>query len=245
MITTESHGDVTVLTIGHGPVNAMDLELCRALITALRSVAGPVVVTGSGRAFSAGVDLRRLLDGGTAYVREFLPALDTLFRTVFQLDVPFVAAVGGHAIAGGAVLAAAADHVVMAEGRGRFGVPELKVGVAFPQSALEVIRYRVGEPALRRVVVDAAAYEPGEARDLGLVDEVVEGVEVLDRAIVVARELGTSAPADAFALTKRQLRHDGLVRLADTDLDEVLAMWCRRVEDGWTARYLENTVGRR
>ncbi|GAA4550395.1 hypothetical protein [Pseudonocardia xishanensis] len=90
--------------------------------------------------------------------------------------MPFVAAVGGHAIAGGAVLAAAA---------------------------------------------------------------------VLDRAVAVAVELAESAPADAFALTKRQLRHDGVVRIADSDLDEVLAMWCRRVEDGWTARYLQNTVGGR
>ncbi|WP_224390019.1 enoyl-CoA hydratase/isomerase family protein [Pseudonocardia sp. ICBG1293] len=245
MITTEHRDGVTVLTIGHGPVNAMDLELCRALTAGLRDVDGPVVVTGSGRAFSAGVDLRRLLDGGTAYVREFLPALDTLFRTVFELEVPFVAAVGGHAIAGGAVLAAAADHVVMAEGRGRFGVPELAVGVAFPQSALEVLRHRVGEPALRRVVLGATTYGPGEARDLGLVDEVTDGSVVLDRAIAVAGGMGTSAPADAFALTARQLRHDGLVRIADTDLDEVLTMWCRRIEDGWTARYLEDTVGRR
>ncbi|WP_246394431.1 enoyl-CoA hydratase-related protein, partial [Pseudonocardia pini] len=79
------------------------------------------------------------------------------------MDGPVVAAVNGHAIAGGAVLAAAADRVLMADGRGRFGAPELKVGVAFPQSALEILRHRVGEVALRRVVVEAETYGPAEA----------------------------------------------------------------------------------
>ncbi|GAA4700277.1 hypothetical protein GCM10023215_43730 [Pseudonocardia yuanmonensis] len=202
-------------------------------------------LTGAGRAFSAGVDLRRLLDGGTAYVREFLPALDELFTAAFALNVPAVAAVNGHAIAGGAVLAAAANRVLMADGRGRFGAPELKVGVAFPQSALEILRHRVGEVALRRVVVEAETHGPAEAHALGLVDEVVAPDALLDQAVAAADAFAVGAPADAFALTKAQLRREGADRIARADPGEVLEMWCRRVDDGWTARYLEQTTGKR
>jgi enoyl-CoA hydratase/carnithine racemase len=104
---------VGVVRLVHGKVNALDLELCRAIEQAMRDlddvdgVVRAVVVTGTGRVFSAGVDLKRVVDGGAAYVAEFLPALSGAFRSVFDLGKPVVAAVNGHAIAGGCVLAAA------------------------------------------------------------------------------------------------------------------------------------------
>src|SRR5690606_15976287 len=128
---------VAVLRMAHGPVNAMDLELCQALSERFSDLADDparaVVVTGSDRAFSAGVDLKRATAGGDAYIDEFLPALADAFRAAFELPKPLVAAVNGHAIAGGCVLAACADVVLMAEGTARIGVPELRVGVPFPR----------------------------------------------------------------------------------------------------------------
>jgi enoyl-CoA hydratase len=211
VITTEevaADGSVTLLRIEHGPVNALDLELCREItehLVELRT-GGPVVLTGSGRAFSAGVDLRALLDGGAPYVREFVLALDALFRVAFSLPVPVVAAVNGPAIAGGAILAAAADTVLMADGRGRIGMPELKVGVTFPQSALEILGHRAGEIALRRLVLGALTHAPSQAVELGLVDEIVDEAQLLERAVATAEEYATLIPADAFAMTKAQLR---------------------------------------
>ena len=78
-----------------------------------------VVLTGQGRMFSAGVDLLRLGEGGAAYVRRFLPALHRLYDAVFFFPKPVVAAVNGHAIAGGCVLACCADRRIAA----RDGLP--------------------------------------------------------------------------------------------------------------------------
>ncbi len=136
MIEVEEHGTVHLVRLRHGKVNAMDLELLRAVRDTFAELAGAgaVVLTGDGRAFSAGVDLRRLLHEGAGYTAEFLPALSAAVRAVFEHPRPVVAAVNGHAIAGGCVLVAACDRRLMSAGT--IGVSELAVGVPFPTAAL-------------------------------------------------------------------------------------------------------------
>ena len=105
MIERTSHGDIAVLRIQHGKANALDLELCQALTRELeafrQSSSHALVITGSNKIFSAGVDLLRVVDEGAPYVRAFLPAMNGAFETLFSLLKPVVAAVNGHAIAGG------------------------------------------------------------------------------------------------------------------------------------------------
>jgi enoyl-CoA hydratase len=250
VIEREDDDGVAVLRLAHGPVNAMDLELCQALADAFRGlVADParaVVLTGTGRSFSAGVDLRRLLDGGPEHARQFLPALVDALRTPFELGKPVVAAVNGHAVAGGAILAAAADHVLMADGGGRIGVPEIVVGVPFPRAAIEVLRHRVGDVAARRLVLGAATHPPAAAVDFGLVDQVVPADELLTTAVAEARRLAAAVPPDTFALTKAQLRREHVTRM-DRWTDEAepgATLWGGRLTDGWTADYLARATGR-
>jgi enoyl-CoA hydratase len=251
MIEREDVDGVAVLRLAHGPVNAMDLELCGAIADAFRALASDaavaVVLTGAGRSFSAGVDLRRLLDGGEEYVRRFLPALDAALRTPFELGKPVVAAVNGHAIAGGAVLAAAADRVLMAEGSGRVGIPEIVVGVPFPRVPIEVVRHAVGDQVARRLMIGAKTHTGADAVGFGLVDEVVPADELLDRAIAQARALATDIPSDTFAMTKAQLRREHVERM-DRFADEaggVAELWVRRMADDWTADYLAAATGKR
>lgn len=250
MIERSDDGDVAVIRLAHGPVNALDVELCEAVTAAFRGLATDpsraVVVTGSGRAFSAGADLRRYLDAGEPYVRRFVPALDDLFRSVFELSKPVVAAVNGHAIAGGCVLAACADVTVMAEGRGRIGVPELAVGVPFPRVAVEVLRHAVGDVTARRMMLGAQTYPTGEAVALGVVDEVLPADDLLAAAVARARALATAIPPDTFALTKAQLRRDARERMdgAGDEAEAVMELWTRRAADGWTASYLKSATGK-
>ena len=96
MIRSEKTGNVAVLTMEHGKANVLDLEFCHALERALAEVddadSGAVVLTGRGSIFSAGVDLRRLLDDGDEYLDRFLPALERMVRALFVLPKPVVAA---------------------------------------------------------------------------------------------------------------------------------------------------------
>jgi hypothetical protein len=126
---------VAILHMADGKANAMSLEFCETLTAHFADVstARAVIVTGTGRIFSAGVDLKRLLDGGAPYIRRFLPALRAMLAAVFYHPKPVIAAINAHAIAGGCVLACAADKRVMARDAGRIGATELLVGVPSPR----------------------------------------------------------------------------------------------------------------
>ena len=93
---------VALLRLDHGPVSALDLEFLEAIQAEVASLASErlaVVLTGTGKVFSAGVDLFRIIDGDTEYTERFLPALIGVFDALFRYPRPLVAAVNGHAIA--------------------------------------------------------------------------------------------------------------------------------------------------
>ena len=101
---------------------------------------------------------------------------------------PMVAAINGHAIAGGCILAAACDHRIMVEGNGRIGIPELAVGVPFPALPLQIMSARLADGALRDLVFTGRTVQIDEAMALGLIDEKCPAGMLLDRAQEVARE---------------------------------------------------------
>lgn len=248
MIEREDIDGVAVLRLAHGPVNALDLELVTNISATFSELDASdhraIVFTGAGRAFSAGVDLWRAVDGGPAYVRQFVPALVEAFETVFNTGKPVVAAVNGHAIAGGCILVSGCDHRIMSAGR--IGVTELLVGVPFPISALEILIYAVGAQRAREAVLSGATYAPETAAGMGLVDEVVEGDRLLERAVDVANRLAR-IPAETYRLTKQQLRlavNERLRRLRPEYDTQTMRLWEARAADGTIRDYMEQVTGR-
>lgn len=242
--------NVTVVQFDHGSVSAIDLEFLLALRAELAELADTetaLVLTGTGPAFSAGVDLFRILDGGAGYIERFIPALSGAFEDLFAYRRPVVAAVNGHAIAGGCVIAACADHRLIADGRGRIGVPELLVGVAFPASALAAVRYAVGDVGVADLVYSGVTLLPAEAQQRGLVDEVVPEEELLDRAVAKAEQLAAIPPA-TFAHTKRSLRDRYWTEMDQTGRHrdvEMLEVWTSPETLAAIAAYVEKTFGKK
>ena len=232
MIAAETRDGIEVLTLQHGKANALDIEFCDALATrflALRvTEAKAVVLTGTGKIFSAGVDLKRLSDGGAGYVRDFLPHLHRLYEAVFFHPKPVVAAINGHAVAGGCILAACADRRIMARNAGRMGVTELLVGVPFPALAFEILRFAVPADNLAEFTYLGGTYPSDAALDRGWVNELAEPAELLDDALAVAQELAEISPA-AFAQTKAQMRAPVAERFAISGAvtDKIVTdIWC-------------------
>ena len=224
MIEVFEQDGVAVLRLAHGKVNAMSMEFCEALIARFAEIssARAVVMTATGRTFSAGVDLVRLLEGGAPYVRKFLPVLSNLFVTVFSHPAPVVAAINGHAIAGGCVLACAADKRLMARDSGHIGVTELLVGVPFPPAAIEIMRCAAAPQFFADAILSGATYTPAEAVARGFIHDVVEPQALLERAVAAAKALA-ALPPKAFALTKRQIRAPALERMQSPEFDAAIA----------------------
>jgi enoyl-CoA hydratase len=225
MLDVERRSGVTVVRLRHGKVNALDLELLRAITAAMRDLDRnvAVVVTGSGAVFSAGVDLNRIVAGGRPYIQEFIPALSEAFLAIFDHQGPVLAAVDGHAIAGGCVIAAACDVRLMSQGK--IGLAELSVGVPFPPVAMEILRHAIG-PAVGHLVLTAGLLDAAKAKSIGLVHQVAEPDILLDAAIDQAQRMAR-VPAEVFAFSKRQLQRPARDAIAASGGDEesVLAMW--------------------
>jgi enoyl-CoA hydratase len=247
LISVETRGHVAVVQMAHGKANALDTALCRELAAQLagldRSGHRAAVLTGQGPIFSAGVDLLRLRDGGSGYLEEFLPALSEAFLALFTCPVPVVAAVNGHAIAGGCILVCACDHRVMNAGHGRIGVTELLVGLPFPVTALEILRFAVGTHRLPELTHFGRTYPAAEAVGLGLADEAVAGASVLARAVAIADQFAALAP-EPLAHTRRQIRRPVLDRITQqraTD-DLVRRMWDSPAARETVAQYVRKTL---
>jgi enoyl-CoA hydratase len=242
-IEREAHGDVVVLRMAHGAVNALDLELLNDLIgnvAELAEAAPPMVLTGSGRSFSAGVDLKRIVGGGAEYIAEFMTALSKAFLAVFEYPGPAVAAINGHAIAGGFVFAAACDYRVAADGGARIGLSELKVGVPFPTAAIEIVRHAVGTALASRYALGAALFGVREAH--GLIDEVV-GAEVLEHTAAQRARERSQLGAEAYLLAKRQLQRpvwDNIERHAATEDAVVTQLWSRADSIARIQKFMES-----
>lgn len=204
---------VRVLTLSSGRVNALDVELLDELTSVIRELQdsgnGPLVITGAGRVFSAGVDLNRVVDGGRDYTDRLVPALSQAFDALFSFPWPTVAAINGAAIAGGCVLACACDRRLIAPEAG-IGAAEVRVGVAFPVAALEVMRHACGDRA-EEVLLGARTFKGVEAITRGLAHRVVAD-ELVEAAIAEASELG-ALPAEAYRDTKAQLRAPTVARI--------------------------------
>lgn len=250
MLHREDRDGIAILRLAHGKANAIDLELLASLDAMLGSIAvspaRAAILTGSGNIFSAGVDLFRLLAEDATYLERFLSQLDTTLRRLFTLPLPVVAAVNGHAIAGGAILAAACDRRVAADGPFKLGVTELRVGVPFPTTALEILRALLPARALADLVLSARLVSPSEARQLGLVDELVTPEALLGRAAAAAAELA-AVPPGCFAATKQALRRPALERIdltAPFDEPEVRRIWADPVTHGAIRAFLDQAIGK-
>jgi enoyl-CoA hydratase len=214
---------VTIVRIDHPPVNAFDQRLVDDAVATVRGIQGPIVLTGAGKCFSAGVDLRAVIEGPPEPTDRFLAAVSAAFLAVFDHPAPVVAAINGHAIAGGCVIAMAADVRLMSTGL--IGLSEVAVGVPFPVAALEICRYAMG-PSVTRAVLQADNVDVRTAAERGWIDEVVTPEDLLTRAVEVARALGRH-PSTAYAAMKEQLhRHAREAIDAGAELDaNVRAIW--------------------
>lgn len=222
------HAPVYELTIAGPGKNALGTAVMHDIIAQLAAAGGrPVLITGAGDAFSAGLNLKEVAALDAAGMERYLLLLDDLVDALFGYEGPLVACVQGHAIAGGCVVALCADVRIAADDPAmRIGLNEVALGLEFPPKIMRLLRHRLSPDAIERVVLEAGLYPPRQALALGLVDEVA--ADASTRAHEVAAVLAAH-PAPIYAASKRTLRAGALALEAHERSyfrDAVLPRWC-------------------
>lgn len=222
------------LRLARPPANALDPELVAALTEAIaaapREGVRALVVSARPRMYSGGLDVPALLALERPAMERFLGDFLTLLRAIATSPVPIVAAITGHAPAGGAVLAIHCDYRVMVAGEFRIGLNEVAVGLPLPRVIHTTLVRLVGPAAAEKLAVAGALVPAAEAFRLGLVDELVEPDAVVERAVAKAGEF-VALPARAMAVTRELARRD----LVESFAREERATWEAFVEDWFSA----------
>jgi enoyl-CoA hydratase/carnithine racemase len=219
--------DVYTLTIDGPGKNALSTAVMQDVIRQVREAGGrPVLVTGAGDAFSAGLNLKEVASLDDAGMERFLGVLDDMIDALFDYASPMVACVNGHAIAGGCVIALCADLRVAADDpKIRIGLNEVALGLEFPPKIMKLARHRLSRHQVERALLEAGLYEPRTALALGFVDEVSS--TPVDRARALLDAIAAH-PRPIYSSSKRTLR-DGAVALTDADRryfrETVLPRW--------------------
>jgi methylglutaconyl-CoA hydratase len=180
-------------------------ELTSAFLAAARDQSVRVIVLrAEGTAFCAGADLQYLEQTSTQdleHNRIDSTRMAYLFRTMYEIRKPIIAAVQGPALAGGCGLAAASDFVLAAKSKARFGLPEVRIGFV-PAIVMLFIIKRVGEGRARELAIRGNAISARTAYDLGLVTELAEDAELDGAVRILADELASQNSPTAMGLCK-------------------------------------------
>ncbi|MCA1611181.1 MAG: enoyl-CoA hydratase/isomerase family protein [Acidobacteria bacterium] len=237
---------VVVVTLDRPRANAISPELIEDLREALRRAAGaPVVLASSQRIFSGGWDLPLLIGRDRPAMADFLALYTALVREVFTYEGPLIAAINGHAIAGGLILAAAADERFAAAGEGRLGLSEVALAVPIPAALFEIFRYLLGDRGAERLGAGGENLSFESAEAIGLVDAIVPADDLSDRAAERAAALG-ERPRAAYAEIKRRSRASALARFdAAAGADPFLDFWFGADARGKIAALVEKLTSKR
>ncbi|MFQ5720096.1 MAG: enoyl-CoA hydratase/isomerase family protein [Acidobacteriota bacterium] len=200
--------------------NALNADLLEALTRTLqqaetdRGVRG-LMLASAGKLFSPGLDLVELIEYDRATMSRFMERFDSCLFALYTCSKPVVAAVSGHAVAGGCVLALATDHRVLREDA-MIGLNEVQVGVPLPFGVALLLRETVGPRRLEEVALLGRNYTNEEAVEVGLVHEVADA---RDFGATCRERLAGYAAKDpcAFAATKHYLRRPTVERIRASD----------------------------
>ena len=204
MIRSETVDGVRIVRMEFGAANALGPRVVETLVTELKREQIPTVLTGDGSIFSAGLNLVETDALSREEMEEFVGRFSVLMTLTLTTRFPLVAAVNGHAVAGGCVLAMACDHRVGVDGPFKIGMNEMAIGLTLPGVVTEILRGKLSAEHARTVILGGALFSPAEAVKAGLLDELESDAEAaIQRAATVARNLGRSP--GGFAAMKGSL----------------------------------------
>jgi enoyl-CoA hydratase len=202
--------DIAVLTLHRGKVNAFNRAVVTEFQARIDEMADEgsvkaIVLTGHGKFFSFGLDVPELYSMSKEDFAEFLGAFTRLYATLFVYPKPVIAALNGHAIAGGCMIAIACDRRLITEGRAKMALNEITFGSTVFAGSVEMLRACVGQRNAEEVLFSGGMFDPSQALELGLVDRVVPADDLMQLTLEEARVMAVKC-GPAFENMRKLLR---------------------------------------
>jgi len=220
LIKIESHGPVTLLRMNAGPENRFNPDFVRALSENLDrlendpSVKAAVITGAHPKYFCNGLDVQWMSTQNPQDLQPFLKTYLVMLHKFFVFPKPLVAAINGHAFAGGIFLALTADWRVMRSDKGWCCMPEIDLGFPLPPGHLAITAYAVGTRLAERICLTGERLTAQQALNMGLIDQAEPDEEVLPRALQKAEELGRKKQPD-YRIIKLDYRRKAAKVLQD------------------------------
>jgi 3,2-trans-enoyl-CoA isomerase len=223
---------VAVIALERGKVNALNELLIDNLKGAFEEIeqddsVRAVVMTGRGYFFSFGFDVPEFLDCKKADFMRFLGKFTDLYKELFIFPKPLLAALNGHAIAGGCMLALACDERFMVPGKAKISLNEIRFGSSVFAGSVEMLRFCTSRKNAQAILYSGDMFTAEEALQLGLIDRIVPEDIFLDECIARASELGEKQSA-AFRIIKKLLRQpvvDEMAKREEASIREFTEVW--------------------
>jgi 3,2-trans-enoyl-CoA isomerase len=209
-IKVSKKSGITTVTMSRGKVNAVNEAFVDELGVVFHALAADadtkaVILTGDGKFFSFGFDISELLNYSKSDFARYLKKFCALYAQMFLFPKPVIAAINGHATAGGCILALTCDFRIMVTGKAKIALNELNIGAAIFAGCVGMLKSTVGERNAEKVLLTGAMYTAEDALRIGLVDSVTSGASLMAEAKEIADEFSQKNP-DAFKTLKNLLR---------------------------------------
>jgi 3,2-trans-enoyl-CoA isomerase len=237
-VQLSTRAGIAEVTFARGKVNALNEQAVQELRECFENLAEQsevkaIILTGQGtKFFSFGFDIPEFLSYSKEAFAKYLEKFTGLYTYLFTYPKPLIAALNGHTIAGGCMLALACDYRVMVSGKAKISLNEITFGSSLFAGSLRMLKFVVGERNAQAAAYSGAMYTAEEAQELGLVDQVSADEQLMEHAREAASHFAAKY-STAFRSIKRLLRSPAAKEIAENEESAV-----REFVDIW---YSEST----
>jgi len=223
---------IATITLNRGKVNALSEELIEQLKNQFEILENDdsiraIILTGQGKFFSFGFDIPGFLNHSKDEFRVFINKFTDLYTYMFLYPKPIVAAINGHAIAGGCMLATTCDYRIMTTGKAKISLNEIAFGSTVFAGSVELLKFCVGQRNAERILMTGSMFSAEEGEKLGLIDKISSEENVMAEAASVASSLGQREPK-VFRSVKHLLRApiaEKMIQREKKSIETFLDIW--------------------
>jgi enoyl-CoA hydratase/carnithine racemase len=231
-VSLQTNEGIARVALSRGKVNAINEKVVDELTDCFRALSydpsvTAVILTGEGKFFTFGFDIPEFLSyTKEAFVR-YLTKFTGLYTDIFLYSKPVVAALNGHTIAGGCMLAIACDYRLMVPGNAKISLNEINFSSSVFAGSVELMKLWLGQKQAETALLSGAMYSAEEALQLGLIDRIAAAADLGNAAMAKAREFAARDSA-AFRSIKKLLRQataEEMMKREKASILEFIDIW--------------------